>query len=699
MRPPERIDALRRLIRHHEERYYVLNDPEISDAEFDRLLKDLEALEREHPDLVTPDSPTQRVAGRPVEGFATVAHAEPMLSLDNAYSEDELRAFDERVRKGLGSDEPVAYLAELKIDGLSIALTYADGVLARGVTRGDGTRGEDVTSNVRTIRAIPLRLKDAPAGTMEVRGEIYLPLAAFERLNRERDEQEEPPFANPRNAAAGTMRNLDPAQVARRGLSAFVYQIVVPGEDAEAWWARHFGRPASGATQADALAALREFGLPVEPHWRRCAGVDEVVAFCREWQAGREALDFDTDGVVVKVDELAVRARLGATSKFPRWALAFKFPAQQATTRLVRIDLQVGRTGAVTPVAVLEPVLLAGSTISMATLHNEQEIARKDIRAGDMVLIEKGGDVIPKVVKPLTSLRPEGADAPVPFVMPASCPVCGSGLRKPDEEVVWRCENPSCPARLRRSLQHFASRRAMNVEGLGEAIVDQLVEQGLVRDFADLYHLTGPQLSELVVAPREARSERARPRKLGKVGTNLAAELEASKQAELWRLVHGLGIRHVGERGAQALAAALGSLDAFLTATVEQLQAVPDVGPVVAASVRAFFDEPRNRRLVERLLAAGVGTGTAPPKPADSAASPLPLAGQTFVLTGSLASMTREQAQEAIERLGGKVTGSVSRKTSFVVVGADPGSKADRARELGIPVLDEPGLRRLIING
>jgi DNA ligase (NAD+) len=699
MRAAERIEELRRQIRHHEERYYVLNDPEISDTEFDGLVKALEALERQHPELVTPDSPTQRVAGRPVEGFVTVAHAEPMLSLDNGYSEDELRAFDERVRKGLGSDDAVTYLAELKIDGLSIALTYEDGVLVRGVTRGDGTRGEDVTSNVRTIRAIPLRLKDAPAGTLEVRGEIYLPRAAFERLNREREEQEEPPFANPRNAAAGTMRNLDPAQVARRGLSAFVYQVVIPGEDPAAWWARHLGRGVPGRTQADALAVLREFGLPVEPHWRRCDGVDGVLAFCREWQDARHALDFDTDGVVVKVDDLGQRAQLGATSKFPRWALAFKFPAQQATTRLVRIDLQVGRTGAVTPVAVLEPVLLAGSTISMATLHNEQEIARKDIRAGDMVLIEKGGDVIPKVVKALTSLRPEGTDAPVPFVMPSTCPVCGSALQKPEEEVVWRCENPSCPARLRRSLQHFASRRAMNIEGLGEAIVDQLIDQGLVHDFADLYDLSGEQLAELVVTPRDPRSDRARPRKLGKVGTNLAAELDASRGAELWRVVHALGIRHVGERGAQALADALGSLRAFLSATAAQLQAVPDVGPVVAASVRAFFDEPRNRRLVERLQAAGVGTAVQEAKPGGGGAGPQPLAGQTFVLTGTLASMTREEAQDAIERLGGKVASSVSRKTTFVIVGTDPGSKADKARALGVPLLDEQDFQRLIISG
>lgn len=667
MTPADRIAELRRLIRHHEERYYVLNDPEISDADFDQLVKALEALEREHPELVTPDSPTQRVAGRPVEGFPTVEHAEPMLSLDNAYTEEELREFDERVRKGLAAgDARVAYVAELKIDGLSIALTYEDGRLVRGVTRGDGTRGEEVTVNVRTIRAVPLRLKGNGGGRLEVRGEVYFPRRAFDRLNREREEQDEPVFANPRNAAAGTMRTLDPALVARRGLSAFVYQLVAPET-----------RP----SHMGVLAQLRDWGLPVEPHFRRCLGIDDVLAYCREWADARQGLPFDTDGVVVKLDGVAERAVLGATSKFPRWAMAFKFPAEQATTKLLRIDLQVGRTGAVTPVAVLEPVFLAGSTISMATLHNEQEITRKDLRVGDVVLIEKGGDVIPKVVKAVDSLRPAGEDAPVPFVMPTRCPSCGSQLVRPEGEVVWRCENSSCPSKIRRALQHFASRRAMDIEGLGEALVDQLVARRLVRDFADLYAL---DLDTVAALDRMGRKSAA----------NLLAQIANSRERELWRLVFGLGIRHVGERGAQALARAFGRMDVLMDATFEALQQVPDVGPVVAASVRSFLDEAHNRALVGRLRDAGVGMGgeAEPTLPAAQ-----PLQGLTFVLTGTLDRVTREEAQAAIERLGGKVTSSVSRRTSFLVVGRDAGSKLDKARSLGVATLDEDALARLII--
>ena len=452
MTDAERLATLRDVIRDHEYRYYVLAQPTISDAEFDRLLAELRALEAQQPGLVTPDSPTQRVGGRPAEGFATVDHAVPMLSLDNAYSEDDLQAFHERVMKVLsatgGAPASVAYVAELKIDGLSIALIYEEGVLAQGVTRGDGVRGEDVTGNVRTIRALPLRLKLAEPGRLDVRGEVFLPRASFDRVNQEREDAEEPAFANPRNAAAGTMRSLDPSVVARRGLSAFVYQIV----DDEA----------GAGTHADAMRRLAALGLPVEPHWRRCAGIDEVVAYCREWNDRRHALGFDTDGVVIKVDDLALRPRLGATTKFPRWATAYKFPAQQATTRLKEIAVNVGRTGAVTPYAVLEPVWLSGSTIQMATLHNEQEIARRDIRPGDVVIIEKGGDVIPKVVGPVLAERP--ADTR-PWEMPLTCPSCGSGLARPDDEIVWRCENASCPARLRRSLLHFASRRAHEHRG------------------------------------------------------------------------------------------------------------------------------------------------------------------------------------------------------------------------------------------
>ncbi len=680
----ERITELRALLRYHEERYYVLNDPEITDADFDTLMSELRALEARHPELVTPDSPTQRVGGRPVEGFETVEHSSPLLSLDNAYSEDELRAFDDRARRGLGGPadgtEMLAYVAELKIDGLSIALTYQDGVLVRGVTRGDGTRGEDVTSNVRTIRTVPLALHAGPSNRVEVRGEVYLPRRAFDRINREREEAEEPLFANPRNAAAGAMRNLDPSAVARRGLASFVYQLVAP--------------PAvTPATHAETLELMRRWGLPVEPHWQRCQGIDEVIAYCREWGERRHQLDFDTDGVVIKLGTLALRDQLGATSKFPRWAIAYKFPPEQATTTLKRIEVQVGRTGAVTPYAVLDPVRLSGSTISQATLHNAQEIERRDLRPGDTVLVEKGGDVIPKVVMPVLSKRPADSRK---WTMPTACPACGSPLHRPEDEVVWRCVNAACPARLRRSLQHFASRRAMNIDGLGEAIVDQLVEKGLVKDFADLYRLTGEQLAEMVVAPKEAKSERAKPRKLGKVGTNLVAEIASSRENDLWRVVFGLGIRHVGERGAQALAASFRTMDGLERATIGQLEATPDIGPVVAASIREFFSVSSNLELIERLRNAGVRMESQQPAPAKAA--PRPLAGKTFVLTGTLESMTREEAEAAIASLGGKVTKSVSKKTSYVVVGADPGSKIDKARDLGIETLDEPAFAQLIMS-
>jgi DNA ligase (NAD+) len=686
MDPVARLTSLRDEIRHHEERYYVHNDPEIADDRFDALLKELEALEREYPDLITPDSPTQRVAGRPVEGFETAEHMMPMLSLDNAYSEAELRAFDERVRKtaALG-DGPVSYVAELKIDGLSIALTYEDGRLVRGATRGDGVRGEDVTSNVRTIRAIPLALRHGPAGRVEVRGELFLPRSAFARINREREEAGEPLFQNPRNAAAGTMRNLDPALVASRRLGAFMFQLVVP--------AAGTASESDGLqSHSETLSVLRSWGLPVEPHFAACDGVDAVLEFCRRWAEGRRDLEFDTDGVVIKVDDLAVRVRLGRTAKFPRWAIAFKFPAQQAHTKLLRIDVNVGRTGANTPFAVLEPVFLAGSTISLATLHNAEDLARKDFREGDTVIIEKAGDVIPRVIAPILSLRPAGS---TPWVMPTTCAACGSELRRDEEEVVWRCENTSCPARLRRSLEHFASRSAMNIEGLGESLVDQLIACSLVRDFADLYHLEAPQLENLVVTPRAPRSERAVPRKLGKVGRNVVAQLARSKSNDLSRLIYALGVRHVGEKAAATLARYFRTMDGLMAAPLEALQTVPDVGPVVAASWRAFADEPHNRALVAKLAAAGVNMSSGEPEPGKSAAGPL--AGRTFVITGTLESMSRDEAVAAIERLGGKVTGSVSRKTTGVVVGAEAGTKLEKARQLGVPLLTEDELKALII--
>jgi DNA ligase (NAD+) len=680
MNPAEKILQLRAEIRRHEDLYYLEGFPEIADAEFDALMRELDRLERENPDLVTADSPTQRVGGRAVEGFATVAHAKPMLSLDNAYSEEELRAFDERVRRGLGAADGVEYVAELKIDGLSIALTYENGTLVRGATRGDGTLGEDVTSNVRVIRAIPLAIDARPRGRLEIRGEVYLPRRAFERINREREENEEPLFANPRNAAAGAMRNLDPRLAAKRGLSAFVYELV----PVDAAAAAH-----APALHADMLQHLQGWRLPVESHWRRCAGIDALLAFTREWDEARHGLDFDTDGVVIKVNDRAARERLGATSKFPRWAIAFKFPAQQATTVLKAIEVNVGRTGAVTPFAVLDPVKVGGSTISLATLHNEQEIARRDIREGDTVIVEKGGDVIPKIVAPVLSKRP--ADS-APWGMPRTCPACGSDLQREQDEVVWRCMNASCPAKLRRGLEHFASRRAMNIEGLGESIVDQLIIAGFVKDYSDLYRLDVARVAALTsVTQREGKELR---RKVGhKVAQKLIEQIERSKSSELWRLIYALGIRHVGERGAQALAASFATMEEIERAPVEALETIRDIGPVVARSIRAYFDEPRNVEVVRGLKDAGVKMTGSPAAPVSHG----PLRGRTLVLTGTLEAMTREEAEAAVVALGGKVSGSVSKKTSYLVAGAEAGSKLEKARGLGIPVLTEEEFKALIM--
>jgi DNA ligase (NAD+) len=716
----KRVGELRDAIRHHEERYYIHNDPEISDEEFDRLLHELERIEAQHPELVTSDSPTQRVGGRAVEGFKDVEHVVPMLSLDNAYNEDELRAFDERVKRGLraanqtaaGSPAPaqetppdvaVAYVAELKIDGLSIALTYEHGRLLRGATRGNGSRGEDVTSNVRTIRAIPLALRTSdgapppPADRIEIRGEVFLPRTSFERINRELEDAGEPLFANARNTAAGTMRNLEPSLVSKRNMGAFVYQLVDGRTHGSAPTPPEVGAdprvgpndvgadPRVGPTHAETLTKLAAWGLPVEPHWRRCANIEEVVAFCSEWSDKRRALEFETDGVVIKVDDLAMRERLGATAKFPRWATAFKFPAQQATTTLTAIEVNVGRTGAVTPYAVLEPVKLAGSTISMATLHNAEDVARKDLRPGDRVLIEKGGDVIPKVVKAILP-HPDGVPRGEPWQMPTHCKECGSLLQRDEEAVVWRCENTSCPARIRRSLEHFASRTAMNIEGLGASLVDQLIAQGLVHDYADLYQLTPEQLEALVVAPKEPKSERAVPRKLGKVGRNVVAQLERSKANDLSRLIYALGIRHVGEKAAATLARRFRSMERLMAESIEALQSVPEIGPVVAASVRAFAEEPRNQELVKKLKEVGVNMDSQAPEPSDR---PGPLAGKTYVLTGTLGAMSREEATAALERLGAKVSSSVSKKTTCVVFGAEAGSKLEKAEQLGVERMDE----------
>jgi DNA ligase (NAD+) len=697
MDPASRIAELRRQIRYHEERYYVANQPEITDAEFDALMQELQQLESEHPNLVSADSPTQRVSGRVAEGFQTVAHAEPMLSLDNAYNEDELRAFDDRVRRGLSaggaSHEVVDYVVELKIDGVSIALTYVDGVFVRGATRGNGSQGEDVTSNVRTIRVIPLQLNEPVSGRIEIRGEVYLPRAAFEKMNEERAKTGEILFANPRNAAAGALRNLDPSLVARRGLRAFTYQLVAGASAFDPAQASKDAPLPVLSSHGDTLVQLGRWGLPVEGHWRRCAGVDALIAFCQEWADQRRTLGFDTDGVVIKVDALEPRRRLGTTSKFPRWAIAFKFPAEQKTTLLKGIAVNVGRTGAVTPFAVLDPVFVGGTTVSMATLHNADDIARKDIRERDWVIVEKAGDVIPRVVGPVLARRP--ADS-APWVMPSTCPECGSALRREEEEAVWRCENMSCPARLQRGLEHFASRGAMNIEGLGESLIKQLIDGGLVRDYADVYRLTTDQLAGL--SSSSEREGKVIERRFGaKNATKVIDQIERSKTNDFWRVIYALGIRHIGERGAQVLARAFGSLKALEAASLEALQATSEIGPVLAASARSWLDEPRNRELLARLRAAGVRMEV-PESERAQAAGPGPLTGRTYVITGTLASMTREEAAAALERLGAKVTGSVSKKTTALIVGEEAGSKADKARELGVTMLDEAALRALIGN-
>jgi DNA ligase (NAD+) len=662
MDPAQRVDYLRSEIQRHEELYYVHANPEISDAEFDALMNELKALEAAHPELRTADSPTQRVGGRPAERFTSVAHLQPMLSLDNAYDEADLRAFDERVRKGLGLEMPPAYVAELKIDGLSMALTYEHGKLVRGATRGDGVRGEDVTQNVRTVRAIPLSLKGGPQGRIEIRGEVYLPKKNFERINQEQEEAGGPRYANPRNTAAGTMRNLDPALVARRGLSAWVYQLV----------------PAQFESHAGLLQDLRKWGLPVEPHWKKCDGIDELIAFCEEWRDKRHSLAFETDGVVIKLDDPALRERLGYTSKFPRWATAFKFPAERKVAMLHRIEINIGRTGAATPFAMLEPTVVAGSTISMATLHNPDDIVRKDIRPGEQVIIEKAGDVIPRVVGPVNT----DPERPTPrWVMPTACPVCGSELQKAEDEAVWRCENSSCPAKLNRGLEHFASRGAMNIEGLGESLIWQLCKKELIRSYADIYSLDAPTLEGLERMGKKSAAK-------------LLAEIEKSKANDVWRLLYGLGIRHVGERGAQVLADHFGSIEAIERASLEELQSVREIGPVLAASVRSFFDEPRNRELIEAFRRAGVKTVGEPKR---VPAGPQPLAGRTYVITGELAGMSREEAQARLEALGAKVTGSVSKKTTALIVGADPGaSKSEKAQALGIKTLSEQEFLELL---
>ena len=654
-----RIAALRRSIEHHEKKYYVDNDPQISDAEFDALVKNLQKLEAEHPDLVTPESPTQRVGGKPAEGFPTVRHATPMQSIDNVYSVEDLEEFGRRIEK-LRPGRTLAYTAELKIDGLGISIRYRDGRLVQAVTRGDGTQGDEVTANVRTIKSLPLSIPRR--GEVEVRGEIFLPFASFRRINHDREDAEEPLFANARNAAAGSLRLLDPREVASRRLDAFLYYLFLDGEEPVRQW--------------ESLRTLAGLGFKTNPHSRLCSTFAEVTAYWKEWTERRDSLEYDVDGVVIKVDDREDRRALGSTAKFPRWAVSFKFPARQATTRLNDIIVQVGRTGALTRVAVLEPVKLSGTTISRATLHNEDEIHRKDIRIGDVVLIERSGDVIPQVVGPMRERRTGREKA---FVMPDRCPVCGSKAHRPEGEIVSRCANPSCPARLRQAILHFAGRRAMNIEGLGEALVDQLLEKRLVVSLPDLYRLDLETLSGLDrMGPKSAR--------------NLLDELEASKKNDASRLIFALGIRHVGEKLARTLSGRFGGIEALAGADEDELTGIDDVGPVVAANVVFFFGQPENRALLEKLRAAGINFAGQK----EAAAEGGPLTGVTFVLTGALERFTRDEAKAEIEKRGGKVVDSVSGKTGYVIAGADPGSKRTKAQTLGVKILDEQAFLALL---
>jgi len=661
VRAEEQAKSLRRELEQHNHRYYVLDDPIISDAQYDRMLRELEELEKQFPSLVTPYSPTQRIGGRPREGFTTVRHLSPMLSLANAFDENELGDFDRRVRQALAG-EPVQYVVELKIDGLAVALYYENGILARGATRGDGETGEDISENIKTIRSVPLRLRTQIA-RLEVRGEAYMPKDSFARLNEVREEAGEPLFANPRNAAAGTLRQLDPKVTASRQLDLFVYSI---GHSEGVELAEHAG----------VLELLKEMGFKVNKDYTVFDDMSAVTEYCRDWQSRRFDLPYAVDGLVIKVNSLSQQDRLGATMKSPRWAIAYKFPPEQAVTTVKNIFVRVGRTGVLTPSAELEPVRLAGTTVSRATLHNEDMVREKDIRVGDKVLVQKAGDIIPEV---LSVFAEDRTGAEKSWSMPERCPSCGSKVVRAEGEAASRCTGMACPARLWEGLIHFASRNAMDIAGLGPSVINQLLSAGLVRDPADLYALRYENLEPLEhLGPKSAR--------------NLLAAIESSKKNSLSRLLFALGIRHVGERAAKILAERYVSLEAIMEATEEELIAIPEIGPGIASSIREFFSEKQNLQAIDKLVQAGVNTFSQTGRKDGYQ----PLAGKVFVLTGALESFSRQEAQELVESLGGKVSSSVSRNTDYVVAGENPGSKYDKAVSLGITVLDEKEFTNLL---
>jgi DNA ligase (NAD+) len=658
-------ESLREQVRHHEYLYHVVDSPEISDLEFDRLMNRLKEIEEAHPELRTPDSPSVRVGGVPREGFQTVRHARPMLSLDNAFSYDALREWDRRVREGTGHKE-IEYIAEHKFDGLSISLQYQDGLFVRGVTRGDGTTGEDVTPNVKTVRSVPLRLEPAALkkaklpSTFEVRGEIMMTRESFETLNRQQERIGGKIFVNARNSAAGSIRVLDPSITAQRKLDFFAYYLFVDGKFP---YPRH----------SESLEALKNLHFRASSDWKLCDGIDAVIDYCTSWDAKREKLPYEIDGVVIKVNSIGLQNELGFTSKAPRWAIAYKYPARQETTVVNNIDVNVGRTGTLTPVAFLQPVQVGGVTVSRSTLHNMDEIERLGLQIGDTVLLERAGEVIPHILKVVKEGNPRK-----PFRMPKNCPVCGSTIHRVEGEAAYRCVNAACPAKRKEAILHFAGRHAMDIDGLGEKIVDQLVDRGIAKDVADLYTLTVDQLSNL-------------DRMAEKSAQNLIDEINASKKNSLARLIHALGILFVGERTGQLLAEHFSSLDEFAAATQEQLESVPEVGPKVSNSIVEFFSEPANRNIIKKLHKAGVR-----PTVEKREIKSQKFAGKSFVFTGSLAKRSREEAGELVLQHGGKLSNSVSKKTDYVVVGSDPGSKLDKAKELNVQVLTESEFDKLL---
>lgn len=657
--PEQRIDALRREIDHHNYRYYALDDPEVSDGHYDRLLRELQELEAQHPELVTPQSPTQRVGVAPDSLFRQAPHETPMLSLDNAFDEDELREFDRRVRERLGRNEPLDYACEPKLDGLAVSLLYRNGVLYRAATRGDGYTGEDITANVRTIRAIPLRLygDDIPEA-FEVRGEAYMPLDGFERLNQQLADAGEKTFVNPRNAAAGSLRNKDPRVPDRRPLSFSCYSVAVPDEAGLA--ARHY----------EQLLKLRDWGFRIDPQVRLVTGIEDCITYYQEMLEKRESLNYEIDGIVYKVNELSLQSRLGYVSRAPRWAIATKFPAHEVMTRVREVAFQVGRTGAITPVARLDPVFVGGVTVSNTTLHNMDEIERLGLREGDWVMIRRAGDVIPQVVRVLTEKRPDDTRV---IELPSSCPECGSAIDQPEDEAVARCTGGLfCPAQRKEAIRHYASRRALDIEGLGEQWVNVLVDEGMVETIADIYSLRVSDLTRL-----ERMGEKS--------ASNLVNAIAGSREPDLDGLIYALGIREVGEATARALARHFGDLDALMEADEEQLQEIEDVGPVVAGHIRSFFAEPHNREIIQRLREAGVSYRP-PERVADSQS---PFSGTTVVVTGTLAHYSRDQARAALEARGAKVAGSVSSNTDYLVTGEGGGSKLSKARQQGVSILDE----------